>query len=156
MAKYNIQVAKGSQKCYLGEGPHWNADKQEILYVDIFGKAIHRFVPSTGESAKVTIGAVRFSFFIFLTLDYSSYVEILFFQHEWIDAGPVSVVAPVEGYSDKYLVTIERDVQIMEWDGKSATPSSLKKLYTVDDHCKTNRINDGKCDAKGRLWAGMS
>jgi len=125
MSKYSIQVAKGSQGCYLGEGPHWRADKNEILYVDIFGKAVHRYVPSTGESGKVTI-----------------------------DAGPVSLVAPVEGEPNKYLVTIERDVQIMEWDGVSTKPSSLKRLYTVDDHCKTNRINDGKCDAAGRLWAG--
>lgn len=42
----------------------------------------------------------------------------------------------------------------MEWDGVSSKPTSLKKLYTVDDHCPTNRINDGKCDASGRLWAG--
>jgi len=42
----------------------------------------------------------------------------------------------------------------MVWDGKSAKPTSVKRLQTVDDHCKTNRINDGKCDYKGRLWAG--
>jgi len=125
MSGYKIEVVKGSQRTYLGEGPHWNADKEEILYVDIFGKAVHRYVPKTGENAKVTV-----------------------------DAGPVSLVCPVEGHPNKYLITVERDVQIMEWDGISEKPTSLKKLYTVDDHCPTNRINDGKCDAAGRLWAG--
>jgi len=125
MPPYNIQVAKGSIKCYLGEGPHWDPVKKEMLYVDIFGKGVLRYVPSTQECYKVTV-----------------------------DAGPVSVVCPVQGHPDKYLITVERDVQVMEWDGKSATPTSLKKLYTVDDHCKTNRINDGKCDSAGRLWAG--
>jgi gluconolactonase len=120
-----ITVAKGSIKCYLGEGPHWNAEKEEMLYVDIFGKGVLRYVPKTGECYKVTV-----------------------------DAGPVSLVCPVEGDPNKYIITIERDVQVMEWDGKSEKPTSLKKLYTVDDHCKTNRINDGKCDSKGRLWAG--
>lgn len=56
MPQYSIEVVKGSQGTYLGEGPHWRSDKNEILYVDIFGKAVHRFVPSTGESGKVTIG----------------------------------------------------------------------------------------------------
>jgi gluconolactonase len=42
----------------------------------------------------------------------------------------------------------------MEWDGKSAIPTSLKVLSTVDEHTPTNRINDGKCDSVGRLWAG--
>jgi len=93
--------------------------------VDIFGKAVHRYVPATGENAKVTV-----------------------------DAGPVSLVVPVANEPNKYLISVERDVHIMEWDGKSSTPQKLKKLYTVDDHCKTNRINDGKCDSKGRLWAG--
>lgn len=76
------------------------------------------------------------------------------YQHFFSDAGPVSLVAPVEGQPNKYLVTVERDVQVMEWDGVSDKPTSLKRLYTVDDHCPTNRINDGKCDAAGRLWAG--
>ncbi|ODN03278.1 Regucalcin [Orchesella cincta] len=125
MSGYKIEAIAGAQRTYLGEGPHWNAQKNELLYVDIFGKAVHRYVPSTGENAKVTV-----------------------------DAGPVSLVVPVEGQPNKYLITVERDVQVMEWDGVSAKPTSLKRLYTVDDHCKTNRINDGKCDASGRLWAG--
>ncbi|OXA63830.1 Regucalcin [Folsomia candida] len=120
-----IKVAPGATKCYLGEGPHWNPVKEEMLYVDIFGKAVLRYIPKTQECYKVVV-----------------------------DAGPVSLVAPITGHPNKYLITIERDVQVMEWDGVSSTPTSLKKLATVDDHCKTNRINDGKCDSRGRLWAG--
>lgn len=51
-----ITIAPGSIKTYLGEGPHWNPTKQELLYVDIFGKAILRYVPSTGECFKVKVG----------------------------------------------------------------------------------------------------
>jgi len=120
-----ITIAPGSIKAYLGEGPHWNADKEELLYVDIFGKAVLRYIPKTQECFKVTV-----------------------------DAGPVSLVTPIAGRPNHYLITVERDVQVMEWDGVSPTPTSLKKLHTVDDHCPTNRINDGKCDKKGRLWAG--
>lgn len=68
--------------------------------------------------------------------------------------GAISLVAPIADQPNKYLITIDRTVQVMEWDGKSPTPTSLKHFATVDEHCKTNRINDGKCDRKGRLWAG--
>jgi len=127
MAQYKnkIEVAPKSIKCYLGEGPHWNAEKQELIYVDIFGKAVLRYVPSTQECYKVNV-----------------------------EEGPVSLVVPVQGQPNKYIISTERDVSVMEWDGKSSKPTSVKRLYTVDDHCKTNRINDGKCDFKGRLVAG--
>lgn len=39
----------------LGESPHWNAAKQELLYVDILAKDVHRYVPSTGEHTRVHI-----------------------------------------------------------------------------------------------------
>jgi sugar lactone lactonase YvrE len=55
----SIKVAPGSIKCYLGEGPHWNAEKQELLYVDIFGKAVLRYVPKTKECYKVAIGNLK-------------------------------------------------------------------------------------------------
>lgn len=51
-----IKVAPGATKCYLGEGPHWNPVKEEMLYVDIFGKAVLRYIPKTQECYKVVVG----------------------------------------------------------------------------------------------------
>lgn len=40
----------------LGEGPHWDADTQSLYFVDIFGEAIHKYVPSTKKHTKAVIG----------------------------------------------------------------------------------------------------
>lgn len=109
----------------LGEGPHWNATKQELLYVDISGQAVHRYVPGTGEHTQVRIDQER-----------------------------VTLVVPVEGQDNKYVVGVGRTLQLMEWDGKTTTPTSLSGMFSVEPNNPGNRFNDGKCDARGRLWAG--
>lgn len=40
----------------LGEGPHWDNETQSLYFVDIFGKAIHKYVPSTKKHTKAVIG----------------------------------------------------------------------------------------------------
>lgn len=40
----------------LGEGPHWDAETQSLYFVDIFGKAIHKYVPCTKKHTKAVIG----------------------------------------------------------------------------------------------------
>jgi sugar lactone lactonase YvrE len=47
-----------------------------------------------------------------------------------------------------YLVGIGKSVCHFDWDSKKLTV-----LQTVDED-KGTRINDGKCDASGRLWFG--
>ena len=71
-----------------------------------------------------------------------------------ISDGRPSCIVPVEGAKDKYLIAHERDLQVLEWDGQSAAPSSLKTLTTVEEDRPKNHFNDGKCDPRGRLWTG--
>ena len=111
--------------CELGEGPHWNASKQELLYVDINGQKVHRYVPATGLHTQVHI-----------------------------NEGEVTLIVPVKDEANKYVVGVGRSLQMMEWDGLSSQPSSLTTMFTVEPDRPENRFNDGKCDARGRLWAG--
>ncbi|XP_023312824.1 regucalcin-like [Anoplophora glabripennis] len=111
----------------LGEGPHWDAETQSLYFVDIFGKSIHKYVPVTKKHTKAVIGT----------------------NH-------VSLIIPVRGEKDKFLISIGRELAIVTWDGESEKVSNVRKLFEVDNDPNTidNRFNDGKCDPSGRLWAG--
>ncbi|CAH0557444.1 unnamed protein product [Brassicogethes aeneus] len=112
---------------HLGEGPHWDVSTQSLYFVDIFGKAIHKYVPSTKKHTKAVIGS-----------------------------GHVSLIVPVEGQKDKFLISIGRKLAVVTWDGESDKVSKTEEITEVDNKPDTldNRFNDGKCDPSGRLWAG--
>lgn len=63
----------------------------------------------------------------------------------------MSLIIPVEGQKDKFLISIGKDLVVVTWDGKSPKVSNIERLVTVEGG---GAINDGKCDATGRLWAG--
>jgi len=113
----------------LGEGPHYDdSNEQQLLYVDIFGSpspCVHR-VDLTGKQTKVNIPGL----------------------------GGVSFVIPVEGMPGQFVISTQRTLVLMEWDGHSPNPTRLTNLLTVEPGTPGNRFNDAKCDALGRLWAG--
>lgn len=80
-------------------------------------------------------------------------IFILFFSTE---GGTVSFILPVEGTSDKFLVSIGRKLAIVTWDGTSSKVSNVEIFAEIEkeDKVKNNRFNDGKTDPAGRLWAG--
>ena len=70
----------------------------------------------------------------------------------------VSLVIPLEGSKDKFVITVGRNVAILTWDGESSTPADVKYVSSVDNEkeVQNNRLNDGKADPTGRLWSGMT
>ncbi|XP_063241869.1 regucalcin-like [Bacillus rossius redtenbacheri] len=111
----------------LGEGPHWDHKEQVLYFVDILKSTVAKYEPLTKIQTSVTV-----------------------------DGGPVSLVIPVEGKKDQFVITVGRNLAVMTWDGKSSKPSKVDILSTVDDEDgkQENRFNDGKADPTGRLWAG--
>lgn len=107
----------------LGEGPHWDVETQSLYLVDIFGKSVHKYVPSTGQHTKAVFEK------------------------------PVSIIIPVQGQRDKFIVSLEREISILTWDGRTGKISDVQTLAEVDKGTE-NRLNDGKCDPNGRLWTG--
>lgn len=47
-----------------------------------------------------------------------------------------------------YIVGLGRSLSHVDWDSRKIT-----ELHEVDKETK-NRFNDGKCDPRGRVWAG--
>ncbi|CAH0399647.1 unnamed protein product [Chilo suppressalis] len=121
----SVKVVKVTEPLVLGEGPHWDAAQQALFFVDIKGHSIHKYKPATGEHSSTKLG------------------------------GAVGFIVPVEGTSDQFVVGVERQFQIVQWDGSDGGAARvLRTLGEVDPEAPSNRINDGKADPRGRLFAG--
>ncbi|XP_060518780.1 regucalcin-like [Cylas formicarius] len=107
----------------LGEGPHWDEKSQSLYFVDILGNTIHKYHPATKKHTQANIGA------------------------------PVSIIIPVQGEKDRFLISIGREIALVTWDGISDQISNIQKIAEGDPGTN-NRFNDGKCDPSGRLWVG--
>lgn len=68
----------------------------------------------------------------------------------------MTLVVPVEGSDDRFLISIGRKLAVVTWDGISSKVSSTEVLLEVENEpgYTNNRFNDGKADPVGRLWAG--
>ncbi|XP_013139366.1 PREDICTED: regucalcin-like [Papilio polytes] len=121
----SVSVQKIVDPVVLGEGPHWDDKQQALYFVDINMKTINKYVPTTGEHTKTTLD------------------------------GRVGFILPVDGTDDQFVVGVERKFLVIQWDGKDgSTVKVVKELGEVDQDVPTTRINDGKADPKGRLFAG--
>lgn len=52
----SVSVQKIVDPVVLGEGPHWDDKQQALYFVDINMKTINKYVPTTGEHTKTTLG----------------------------------------------------------------------------------------------------
>ncbi|KAK4879087.1 hypothetical protein RN001_007233 [Aquatica leii] len=127
ITKMSPTIEVVTERATLGEGPHWDVSSQCLYYVDIFGQTINKYVPSTKTHTKARI-----------------------------EGGPVTFVIPVEGQQNSFLIGLGRKIAEVIWDGLSETISDIEILVEVEDEIglRNNRLNDGKADPSGRLWAG--
>ncbi|CAG7728488.1 unnamed protein product [Allacma fusca] len=108
----------------LGEGPHWDGNKQELYFVDVFDPSIQRYVLATGEVFKLPL-----------------------------PSSP-SFIIPVDKSENKFVIGYHRHLALLEWDGVSTTYKNLKPFADLSTKYPGARYNDAKCDALGRLWVG--
>lgn len=111
----------------LGEGPHWDETTQNLYFVDIFGKSIHKYNPITKKSTCAKIG----------------------------DDG-ISFIIPIDGSPNKFVIGLGKKVVEISWDGTSDKFEVIKTLGEADLEAgkATNVLNDAKCDNFGKLWTG--
>jgi sugar lactone lactonase YvrE len=104
----------------LGESPFWHPDEQALYWIDIPGRALHRWAPSGSPEGH---------------------------HRQWpFDTEP-GCVAPRPGGR---LLLAMRD-GLFSFDPGSGT---RERLAPPPYDPATERFNDGKADAMGRLWVG--
>jgi sugar lactone lactonase YvrE len=101
----------------LGEGPHWDADQQRLVWVDIEREQLHVYDPAGDADTAYDVGC-------------KIGAAVL------CQSGGV-MLATHHGFENFDLNTLQKTLV--------ADPES---------HRPDNRFNDGKCDSRGRFWAG--
>ncbi|CAG9833814.1 unnamed protein product [Diabrotica balteata] len=69
---------------------------------------------------------------------------------------PIAFMFPVVGSNNKFIAGLSNKFVSVEWDGVSPQVSKVEiiKEIETDPQLKGNRLNGGKVDPWGRLWAG--
>ncbi|XP_047990276.1 regucalcin-like isoform X1 [Leguminivora glycinivorella] len=118
------KVEKISEQALLiGEGPHWDDRTQSLYFVSILENTIHKYDAATGTHTSTKLD------------------------------GRPGFIVPLDGHLDQFVVGLEREFVVVQWDGVDAA-RVVRLLGDVDQHAVGNRINDGKADPRGRLYAG--
>lgn len=131
----------------LGEGPHWDVESQSLYFVDMPSREVHKYTPTTKTHTKVEIKGKNSSK---KKKEKNLQINLLMISGT---ESVVSLIIPVEGERNTFLITMGCEVALIVWDGVSTKLSSIEKLGSVEN-IDGNRLNDGKADALGRLWAG--
>ncbi|XP_073955505.1 regucalcin-like [Choristoneura fumiferana] len=121
----SIQIHKLTGPLAHGESPHWDARAQALYFVSAYEKTIHKYVLATGEHTKTQLD------------------------------GNIGFLVPIEGKLSQFLVGVERKLLVVQWDGREGSEAAVvEQLGEVDQETPTNRLNDGKADPRGRVFAG--
>ncbi|CAH1106228.1 unnamed protein product [Psylliodes chrysocephalus] len=108
-----------------GEGPVWHSETSTFYWVDTFKSTVYR-LPQDGA--------------------------IQSYKLEGRDS--VGFILPIKGKNDTFLVFADRVVYKLHWPFEKKKKINLQKIMSVEDDKPLNQFNDGKVDAKGRVWGG--
>jgi len=111
----------------LGEGPYWDDETQTLYFVDLFNHTLHSYKPQTKEYHTVNVES---------------------------DGLPVTLIVKIKSEKSSFLISFKNTLATVNWDGVSTQSLIPMKLLDLEDPKATTRLNDGKCDPAGRLWAG--
>lgn len=128
MASYKVEVVESSPRSVLGEGPHWDVERQCLYYIDIYGtsQSVSRYDYNEDKTYNAKIPGYPV----------------------------VSFIIPVDKTNDQFLVGVGKKLLIIQWDGKSSEAKAVNVVGEVESDMPENRFNDAKCDPTGRFYGG--
>ncbi|KAH8302829.1 hypothetical protein KR044_011042 [Drosophila immigrans] len=115
-----------SSSASLGEGPHWDAARESLYYVDLPVGGLLRY----------------------------DYKENKVYRTQIEGETLASFVLPVDGQLQEFAVGCGRRTVIVHWDGVAPCAKVVRTLFEVQPNKLQNRFNDAKTDPCGRLFAG--
>ncbi len=114
----SYKVIERDRRDRLGEGPVWVDRLQEVVWVDILGRQVHRLEPESGAVRSVQVDDLVG--WVLPRQDHDSFIA---------------------GFRDGFVVL---DLE----------SGQHRHLGILEPKRPTNRLNDAKVDAWGRIWAG--
>ncbi|XP_055599102.1 regucalcin-like [Uranotaenia lowii] len=125
MSSYQVQPIPGPI-LDLGEGPHWDAERQSLYYVNLFQAEVLRLDYPTNQVFRARVDGSTHATFII----------------------------PVKNKHDQFIIGDGNRIVLIQWDGVSEVARSIEVIATFGELEQTNRWNDGKADCHGRLFGG--
>ena len=119
-------------KALLGEGPHWDAERQQLTFVDIKGR--RAFCWRGSDDARTMSGGVSWS------QSRSEITEI---------STPYRIGSLIPRASGGYIAGTEHGIAQVDLDRER-----FELLFDPEEDRESNRFNDAKVDRTGRLFAG--
>jgi len=137
----------------LGEGPVWRADEQTLYWVDIEGKAYHRYVPATGEQERVEVGmllgVMRFRRAGGMVMATSAGIQFWDAQARRL----TPVVNPEAGKPGARFNDGAVDLQGRFWAGTMAPGEPSSALYRLDEDHSLHKIDGPIGTSNGIAWS---
>lgn len=129
----NLKITSISSRALTyGYSPHWDAERQSLYFVDNndVEKSIFRYDFRTK------------------TLYEAGFAGNITHQP--------SFIIPIKSHKNRFALSVERSVLIIEWDGKSSFVKPIRTATAVEQEAiyDDNDFDSGKVDPSGRLVAG--
>ncbi|KAL3276941.1 hypothetical protein HHI36_012307, partial [Cryptolaemus montrouzieri] len=68
----------------------------------------------------------------------------------------VGVIVPILERENEFAVAADRFLYWLKWNADKNNSGRFEQINMVEEKKTNNQFNDGKADAKGRLWIGES
>jgi sugar lactone lactonase YvrE len=153
MRSRSVEVALDAQ-ADLGEGPWWDQEGGELLWVDVFAGRIHRFNPLSGQNDSFAVGQPvgmvarrRSGGLVCAVRDGIGFVDI--------DGGRFSIVKEIEALVDNRMNDGACDPAGRLWAGTMATDlsPSAGTLYRISPELEVTAMRTGVSISNGLDWS---